>query len=198
MVDTKAEIVFYKEYRDPDAVRGLEGFSHVWLIWGFSGFESEKSTPTVRPPRLGGNKRMGVFATRSPNRPNPLGLSSVRLLKIEYTAEKGPVLTVSGADILDGTKIYDIKPYLPFCDSHADALSGFTDKYRDYRLTVKNTELLDRLDKEKATMISLLECDPRPSYQNDPERIYGMTALGYSVKFTVSGSDLIIREVTKI
>ena len=190
-------IVFEEEYRRPEALRGIEGYSHLWLIWNFSESEREIWSPTVRPPRLGGNRRVGVFATRSPFRPNPIGLSSVRLLGIEHTATEGGVLLVSGADLLDGTPIYDIKPYLAFTDSHPDAVGGFADGVRSYKLAVKFPEKLSALiEKEKLPgLISLLENDPRPSYQDDPERIYGMLFSNREIKFRVEGDTLTVVDV---
>ena len=182
-------IVFEPEYRNPDAVRGIDGYSHLWLIWSFSKAVKKDGSwsPTVRPPRLGGNKKMGVFATRSPYRPNPIGLSSVKLVGIEHSETEGVVLLVEGADLLDGTPIYDIKPYLAFTDSHPDAVCGFADEVKEYSLSVDfREELLDTIPKEKREgLISLLENDPRPSYQDD-ERIYGMSFSGFEIKFKVS------------
>lgn len=197
--NTVAEIVFEPEYRNPDAVRGLEGFSHIWLIWQFSESVRDGWSPTVRPPRLGGNTRMGVFATRSPFRPNELGLSSVRLLKIEMSKTRGPVLFVSGADLLDGTPIFDIKPYLKFTDSHKDATDGFTESYSEYKLSVDFPEEM-RLGIERSvleSLIGVLSVDPRPSYQNDPDRIYGLCYCGYEVKFSVSGGVLYVKSIIK-
>ena len=190
-------IVFEEEYRRPEALRGIEGYSHLWLIWNFSESERDTWSPTVRPPRLGGNRRVGVFATRSPFRPNPIGLSSVRLLGVEDTATEGKVLLVSGADLLDGTPIYDIKPYLAFTDSHPDAVCGFADGVRDYKLTVDlPEELSGRIEKEKLQgLITLLENDPRPSYQDDPERIYGMLFSDREIKFRVEGDRLIVTDI---
>ncbi|MBE6798221.1 MAG: tRNA (N6-threonylcarbamoyladenosine(37)-N6)-methyltransferase TrmO [Ruminococcaceae bacterium] len=195
--NTVAEIVFEPEYRNADAVRGLEGFSHIWLIWQFSKSVRDGWSPTVRPPRLGGNSRMGVFATRSPFRPNELGLSSVKLLKIETTKTKGPVLYVSGADLLDGTPIFDIKPYLKFTDSHPDALDGFTESYSKYRLEVEFPEELKKgiAPSVVEQLTGVLSADPRPSYQNDPERIYGLCYCQYEVKFTVDGGVLYVKSV---
>ena len=183
-----SRIVFEPEYRVKEALRGIEGFSHLWLIWEFSEAKSEKWSPTVRPPRLGGNKRMGVFATRSPYRPNSIGLSSVRLLGIEETKEYGSVLLVSGADLLNGTPIYDIKPYLAFTDSHPDAIGGFADVVREDKLTVEiDGTLLSKVDKEKQKgLLAILKGDPRPSYQDDPDRIYGMKFADYEIFFKVS------------
>ncbi len=198
--DTVAQIVFEPEYRNPDAVRGLDGFSHIWLIWQFSKSVRDGWSPTVRPPRLGGNTRMGVFATRSPFRPNELGLSSVKLLKVELTKDKGPVLYVSGADLLDGTPIFDIKPYLAFTDSHQGATGGFAEDYLDYRLEVVfPEELKAEIEAEKCRSLQqILAADPRPSYQNDPDRVYGLKYFEYEVKFTVCGKTLTVKEVQKI
>jgi len=194
----RADIVFEPAYRNPDAVRGLEGFSHLWLIWEFSQAVRSDWSPTVRPPRLGGNARMGVFATRSPFRPNPIGLSSVRLEGVELTADRGPVLHVSGADLLDGTPIFDIKPYLPYADSHPDALGGWTGGDRDALLTVRcPEELLSPVAPEKRTaLLGVLANDPRPHYQADPDRIYGLRFAGCNVRFTVADKVLTVVEVT--
>ena len=190
-------IVFEEEYRRPEALRGIEGYSHLWLIWNFSESERDTWSPTVRPPRLGGNRRVGVFATRSPFRPNPIGLSSVRLLGVEHTAGEGDVLLVSGADLLDGTPIYDIKPYLAFTDSHPEATGGFADGVRDYKLTVEIPEELAALiEKEKLSgLVALLENDPRPSYQDDPDRIYGMLFSDREIKFRVIKDTLTVTEI---
>lgn len=191
----KAKIVFLPPYRNAEAFRGLEDYSHIWLLWQFSDLNGDAGfTPTVRPPRLGGNKRMGVFATRSPYRPNPIGLSSVRLERIEYTKEQGPVLHVCGADLLDGTPIFDIKPYLAYTDSHTDAAGGFAAEVMDYKLAVHcdgNIEQAIPLE-HKAALFELLSQDPRPSYQNDPDRIYGLGFAGMEVKFKVCGTNLYI------
>ncbi len=199
MVDLPAQIVFEPEYRDPNAVRGLDGFSHIWVLWQFSEAKCDTWQPTVRPPRLGGNKRMGVFATRSPFRPNSIGLSSLQLKSVELTADRGPVLHVTGADILDGTPIYDIKPYIAFTDSHPDAVCGFSEGYKEYKLNVELPEVFATdLDEEfKKNIIELLSCDPRPSYQNDPDRIYGLDVSGYTIKFTVDGETLKVKEILK-
>lgn len=197
--DLKAEIVFEPEYRNPDALRGIEEFSHLWLIWEFSEAVRDTWSPTVRPPRLGGNKRIGVFATRSPFRPNAVGLSCVRLESVDLHTDRGPVLTVSGADLMDGTPIYDIKPYLPFADSHPEALGGYTDQTKEYELQVEFPEQLERLvsvEKRKA-LRAVLAHDPRPSYQNDPERIYGMEFAGYEVKFRVQDRTLRVISIEK-
>ena len=196
----KAVIVFEQEYRNPDALRGLEGFSHIWLIWEFSEAVRETWSPTVRPPRLGGNTRLGVFATRSPFRPNPLGLSSVRLESIENDPELGAVLHVSGADLMDGTPIYDIKPYLPHVDSHPEAVGGFASPLKDYALEVdfpENLLSLIPLERHEA-LLGVLANDPRPSYQNDSERIYGFEFAGYEIRFTVREAVLSVCEVISI
>ena len=169
-----AAVVFEPEYRDPSAFRGLEGFSHLWLIWEFS--RSRGWSPTVRPPRLGGNKRLGVFATRSPFRPNPLGLSCVRLVEVRQDRALGPVLVVAGADLMDGTPIYDVKPYLPYADCKPDAVGGFAAQPKGADLTVEcPPAMLDRVPEDKrAALLAVLAQDPRPQYQDDPERVYGM------------------------
>ncbi len=185
-------IVFEKEYRVREAFRGLEDFSHIWILWQFSEAVRESWSPTVRPPLLGGNKRMGVFSTRSPFRPNNIGLSAVKLLKIEHTENEGPVLVVSGADLMNGTPIYDIKPYLPYADSIPDAVGGFTEGLGERRLTVEFSEgVKEKFPKEKLEgLISVLEGDPRPSYQKDPERLYTFTFADYEVSFKVDDSVL--------
>ena len=193
-----SRIVFGPEYRNDDALRGIDDFTHLWLIWQFSKAVREDWSPTVRPPRLGGNTRLGVFATRSPFRPNPLGLSSVRLLGTEKT-EDGTVLLVAGADLLDGTPIFDIKPYIPYCDSHPDASGGFTDTAGDFLLDVNfPEELLYKLPNEKhAAILEILSHDPRPSYQNDPDRVYGLTFGIWDIRFTVKENTLQVQEVTE-
>lgn len=192
-----ARIVFEPEYRIPEALRGIEGYSHLWLIWQFSEAQRDGWSATVRPPRLGGNRRVGVFATRSPYRPNPIGLSSVKLVAVEHSATDGDVLVVSGADILNGTPIYDIKPYLAYTDSHPDAVGGFSDSVREYSLEVSvPSELLSRVSEDKrASLVAILAHDPRPSYQDDPEREYGMRFAGLEVKFTVSGTALTVTDI---
>ncbi len=191
--DVKGEIMFEPDYREIEAVRGLEGFSHIWLIWCFSESVSDKWSPTVRPPRLGGNVRMGVFATRSPFRPNPIGLSSVVLERIEYTDDRGPVLHVRGADLMDGTPIFDIKPYVVYADSHPDASGGFTDTAEFKKLCV---ELGDGVTPPLSEgLIEVLENDPRPRYHDDPERVYGMEYDGREVKFRVRGDTLTVIEI---
>ena len=196
LVPTVGRIVFEPKYRHPDALRGIEGFSHLWLIWQFSESIRRDWSPTVRPPRLGGNRRVGVFATRSPYRPNPIGLSSVRLVAVEETKE-GLTLLVSGADLMDGTPIYDIKPYVAYSDSHPDAVSGFADQVKDYALKVEICkELLTKIDASKQkSLITILENDPRPSYQNDPEREYGMLFSDYEVFFKVAGDTLTVTKI---
>ncbi len=193
----KAAILFEPEYRNPDAFRGLEEFSHIWLLWEFSEAVRDTWSPMVKPPRLGGNQRMGVFATRSPFRPNPIGLSCVKLEGIELDSEWGPVLHVAGADLMDNTPIYDIKPYLPYTDSRPDAAGGFAEPLKDYALTVDfPEELLFRIPLElREAVIGVLACDPRPSYQKDPTRIYGVEYAGYDFRFTVRDSILTVCEV---
>ena len=180
-------IVFEEKYRNPDALRGIEGFSHLWLIWQFSRAIREEWSPTVKPPRLGGNQRMGVFATRSPFRPNPIGLSCVRLQRVELHTAEGPVLWVAGIDLLDGTPIYDVKPYLPYADCHPEATGGFTDPLDGQTLQVHcDPALLSNLTEEQtAGLMGVLACDPRPRYQEDPDRVYGLAFAGKNVKFTV-------------
>ena len=193
--EMKSEIIFEKDYRIDDALRGIEGFSHLWLIWGFSENPKGKWSPTVRPPKLGGNKRVGVFATRSPFRPNGLGLSSVTLLEVKKSKEKGTYLIVSGADILNGTPIYDIKPYLPFTDIHKDAIGGFTETIDNKELTVIFSKELKYDDIKRAELEAILKEDPRPSYHNDPERIYGFSFDGREIKFQVDGEILTVVEI---
>lgn len=190
-----AAVVFEPEYRDPSALRGLEGFSHLWLIWEFS--RSRGWSPTVRPPRLGGNKRLGVFATRSPFRPNPLGLSCVRLVEVRQDRALGPVLVVAGADLLDGTPIYDVKPYLPYADCKPDAVGGFAAQPKGADLTVDcPPALLDRVPEDKrSALLDVLAQDPRPRYQDDPARVYGMAFAGLEVKFRVAGERLTVTEI---
>ena len=192
--ELKSTIVFEPEYRNADALRGMEGFSHLWLIWSFSKAVREDWSPTVRPPRLGGNTRMGVFATRSPFRPNAIGLSSVKLDGVELHPTLGPVIHVSGADLLDGTPIFDIKPYLPYTDSHPEALGGFTAGYQGYKLEVDfPPALLEQVPEEdREGLMGVLAQDPRPSYQDDPERVYGMAFGTVDVKFTVTEGKLTV------
>ena len=191
----RAEIVFEPEFRNPDALRGIEGFSHLWLVWQFSATVREDWSPTVRPPRLGGNVRMGVFATRSPFRPNPIGLSCVRLEGVEQRTE-GPVLIVSGADLMDGTPIYDIKPYLPYADCKADAAGGFAPQRAEELAVEFPPELLARVPEDKrAALTGVLAQDPRPHYQSDPARIYGMSFAGMEVRFRVADGVLTVVEL---
>ncbi|NLI20337.1 MAG: tRNA (N6-threonylcarbamoyladenosine(37)-N6)-methyltransferase TrmO [Clostridiales bacterium] len=202
LVETlQSEIVFVPEYRNPDALRGLEGYSHLWLIWGFSGFERSKWSPMVRPPRLGGNVRMGVFATRSPNRPNPLGLSCVKLLRINLGMDE-PILslTVGGADLMDGTPIFDIKPYLPYTDCRPAATGGFTDSSQFAALRVVfPDEWLSMVPPARVdTLLAILAGDPRPAYQDDPARRYGFGYAGLDVRFTVTGDVLTVVEVVRL
>ena len=194
----EARVVFTPEFRNPDALRGVEGFSHLWLIWEFSQAKRESCSTTVRPPRLGGNARLGVFATRSPFRPNPLGLSCVRLLRVEESRDEGTLLRVAGADLLDGTPIYDIKPYLPYADSHPEALGGFAATPAGEVLEVIiPQDMLERVpaDRRKA-LRGVLAQDPRPHYQNDPERVYGFGFAGMEVKFSVDGTRLTVRDIS--
>ncbi len=195
--ELRGRIIFEPEYRSPDALRGIEGFSHIWLIWGFSQNATDKWSPTVRPPRLGGDVRMGVFATRSPFRPNPIGLSCVKLEAVRM-GKDGPELEVSGTDMADKTPIYDIKPYLPYTDSRPEASGGFAAPYIDYALEVSvSHELMDKIPPEhRAALIGILSNDPRPSYHNDGERVYGLTFAGFNIKFTVSGRTLTVHDIT--
>ena len=193
----RAQVVFLPEYREPEAFRGLEEYSHLWLIWQFSQARREGWSPTVRPPRLGGNIRKGVFATRSPFRPNSLGLSSVRLLEVLPEGPEGPVLVVGGADLLDGTPIYDVKPYLPYTDSHPEASGGFALQEREGSLEVDfPPELLERLPLHlRESLVAVLAQDPRPGYQDDPDRIYGLDFGGAEVRFRVAGERMTVVEV---
>ena len=195
--ELQATIVFEPEYRNPDAFRGLEAFTYIWLIWEFSGAVRDGWSPTVRPPRLGGNARMGVFATRSPFRPNPIGLSSVRLEQVEFHPELGPVLHVSGADLMDGTPIFDIKPYVPYVDSHPEAAGGFASTPAEEKLEVSCDEVLLAClpeDRHQA-LLRLLAYDPRPPYQKDPNRIYGLDFAGCNIRFSVQGNHLTVHEI---
>lgn len=196
--DLESRIVFEGKYKNPDYIRGIESYSHLWLIWCFSEHVDKSASPTVRPPRLGGNQRVGVFATRSPFRPNPIGLSSVRLIRVEQTAD-GPCLVVSGADLMDGTPIYDIKPYIPFSDSHPDALGGFADEHFSDALEVSvSQELLAPIPKEKReVLVEILKQDPRPSYHNDPDRIYGFLFAGFEIRFRVKQNMLSVLSVER-
>lgn len=197
--ELRSMIVFEPEYRSEDALRGIEDFSHLWLIWQFSQAVREGWSPTVRPPRLGGNTRMGVFATRSPFRPNNLGLSCVRLLEVKHTQQYGTVLIVGGADLLDGTPIFDIKPYIPYSDSRPEAAGGFTDRVGDFLLDVKfPQELLEKLPADKhAAAVGALSHDPRPSYQRTPGRVYGLNFAGFDIRFTVEDAVLTVQSVEK-
>ncbi len=198
--ELRSTIVFEPEYRNPDALRGIEEFSHLWIIWQFSEAVRQGWSPTVRPPRLGGNTRMGVFATRSPFRPNNLGLSSVRLLGVEHTKEFGTVLHVGGADLMDGTPIFDIKPYIPYGDCHTDATGGFTDRTGDFLLKVDfPPALLEVLppDKREAAA-AVLSHDPRPSYQRKPGRVYGLTFAGFDIRFTVEKETLTVTGISPV
>ena len=198
--ELRSTIIFEPEFRNPDTLRGIEGYSYLWLIWQFSDAVRNGWSPTVRPPRLGGNTRMGVFATRSPFRPNSLGLSSVRLVGVEHTETHGTVLHVGGADLMDGTPIFDIKPYIPYGDCHPDALGGFTDTAGEFLLDVNFPEhLLTKLPADKRNAaIGVLSHDPRPSYQRDPDRIYGLSFAGWDIRFTVAGNILTVQETTML
>ena len=194
----RSTIVFAPEFRNPDALRGIEGFSHLWLIWQFSQAVRQDWSPTVRPPRLGGNVRMGVFATRSPFRPNSLGLSCVRLLGVEETREFGTVLHVGGADLMDGTPIFDIKPYIAYGDAYPDAVGGFTDHADDFLLEVVFPDkLLKRIPTAKRqALLGVLSHDPRPSYQRDANRVYGLSFAGFNIRFSVSDGVLTVTEIS--
>jgi tRNA-Thr(GGU) m(6)t(6)A37 methyltransferase TsaA len=198
--ELRSTIVFEPEFRNPDALRGIEGYSHLWLIWQFSEAVQETWSPTVRPPRLGGNTRMGVFATRSPFRPNSLGLSCVKLIGVEQTADHGTVLHVAGADLMDGTPIFDIKPYIPYGDAHPEATGGFTDTADDFLLKVDFPEtLLSLLPEDKrSAALGVLSHDPRPSYQRKPGRVYGLSFAGFDIRFTVEEDTLHVVEVRSL
>ena len=198
--ELRSTIVFEPEFRNPDALRGIEEFSHLWIIWQFSEAVRQGWSPTVRPPRLGGNTRMGVFATRSPFRPNNLGLSSVKLLGVEHTAQFGTVLHVGGADPMAGTPIFDIKPYIPYGDCHTDATGGFTDRAGEFLLQVDfPAELLNQLPEDKReAAVGVLSHDPRPSYQRKPDRIYGLTFAGFDIRFQVNENSLTVVSVEKV
>ena len=193
----QSTIVFEPAYRNPEALRGIEGFSHLWILWQFSQAVRQDWSPTVRPPRLGGNTRMGVFATRSPFRPNAIGLSCVRLLSVEHTQDMGTVLHIGGADLMDSTPILDIKPYIPYCDAHPEAMGGFTQDAGDYLLEVDFPEnLKQRLPAEKQEAIcQVLSHDPRPSYQKDSDRVYGLSFAGHDIRFTVKDKVLTVVDV---
>ena len=196
----RSTIVFEPEFRNPDALRGIEDFSHLWIIWQFSEAVRQGWSATVRPPRLGGNTRMGVFATRSPFRPNNLGLSSVQLLGVEHTEQFGTVLHVGGADLMDGTPIFDIKPYIAYGDSHPDARGGFADQAGEFLLHVEfPSQLLEVLPEQKReAAIGVLSHDPRPSYQRKPNRLYGLTFAGFDIRFKVQGDTLTVEQVEKV
>ena len=198
--DLTATVVFAPEYRNPDALRGLEGFSHIWLLWNFDRTSREGFSPTVLPPKLGGKTRMGVFATRSPFRPNPIGLSCVRLLSVELHTKDGPVLHVAGADLADGTPIFDIKPYLPYTDCHPEATAGFTSETHTAPLTVDfPPALLAQIPEEKqSALIKVLSLDPRPAYQSDPTRRYGFNFCGRDVRFTIDKDTLHVVEIVML
>ena len=196
--ELKSTIVFEPEFRNPDALRGIEDFSHLWIIWQFSEAVRTGWSPTVRPPRLGGNTRMGVFATRSPFRPNEIGLSSVQILGIEHTEQFGSVIHVAGADLMDGTPIYDIKPYIRYADSRPEAACGYVDELSERKLNVKiSAELVSKVtdDDVLAALVETLSLDPRPSYHNDPHREYGLSFAGYNVKFVVCADILNVIEI---
>ena len=197
--ELRSTIVFEPEFRNPDALRGIADFSHLWIIWQFSEAVRQGWSPTVRPPRLGGNARMGVFATRSPFRPNNLGLSCVKLLGVEHTEKYGTVLHVGGADLMDGTPIFDIKPYIPYADCQPDATGGFTSTAGDFILNVDfPDELLCQLPEQKReAAIQVLSHDPRPSYQRKPDRVYGLTFAGFDIRFRVDDDLLTVVEVIK-
>ena len=198
--ELKGGIIFEPEFRNPQAFRGLEEFSHIWILWKFSKSEKEHWSATVKPPRLGGKKRMGVFATRSPYRPNDIGLSSVRLEKINFDEKMGPMLYVAGADLLDGTPIYDIKPYIAYTDSHPDAAEGFAGTVKEKELQVDfPEELLSKFPKEKRdAILGVLSQDPRPAYDTDETRLYGVEFAGFDVRFTVTGELLQVKELIKL
>ena len=193
-----SKIVFEPQFRRSEALIGLSGYSHIWVIWNFSEAERDEFSPTVRPPRLGGNKRIGVFATRSPYRPNPIGLSSVKIEKIDLEASDGPIIYVKGADMLDGTPIYDIKPYLPFTDCHPDAQGDFADGVKEYRANVVfPDDLLEKVDTgDRKALISILENDPRPSYKRDATESYGMSFSNYEITFVAEDGRITVTDIT--
>lgn len=195
--ELRGEIIFEPEYRQPEAFRGIEEYSHLWLLWEFSEAKREHWSATVKPPRLGGRTRMGVFATRSPFRPNPIGLSCVRLVELRQDETYGPVLVVAGVDLMDGTPIYDIKPYLPYVDAHPDALGGFGDRVKEHALEVADPgSLLERLPEEKrAGAVAFLQQDPRPAVHKDPDRVYKIAYAGYDIHFTVHDTKLSVTDV---
>lgn len=199
LVDSlRAEIVFEPEFRTPEALRGIEGFSHLWLLWYFSAAERGEWSPTVRPPRLGGNRRVGVFATRAPYRPNPLGLSCVRLLGVESDAARGSVLVVSGADLMDGTPIFDIKPYAPYADAHPDATGSFASTRPEaFPVDCPPEELAKLPEAKREALLGVLAQDPRPRYQHDEARVYGMDFAGFNVKFRVAGGTVHVAAIER-
>lgn len=197
--ELESTIVFEPEYRNDDALRGLEEFSHLWIIWQFSKAVRNDWSPTVRPPRLGGNTRMGVFATRSPFRPNHIGLSSVRILGLEKTEKYGTVIRVAGADLMDGTPIFDVKPYIPYCDSHPDAAGGFTDTAGSFilKVDISDEQMSNFPENKRNALLELLSHDPRPSYQQDPDRIYGLAFSGHNIRFKVYDGILTVLDIDK-
>lgn len=199
LIETESKIIFEPQYRDPDAIRGIEGFSHLWIIWEFSMSKTEKWKPTVRPPRLGGNKRVGVFATRSPFHPNPIGLSCVKIKSVEKTTEYGPIITVIGADMMNGTPIYDIKPYIPFSDAHPEALGGFAEEkfYKKLSVSFSEESLKELTPNDLTILTKLLEQDPRPAYQHDPTREYSFEYGNLSIKFNVKDNNLTVKSIIK-
>lgn len=194
------KIIFEPEFRVKEALNGIEEFSHLWLVWEFSENKRDSWSPTVRPPRLGGEKRKGVFATRSPFRPNPIGMSCVKLEKVEYTKALGPIIYVSGVDLMNGTPIYDIKPYITYTDCVPEAVQGFAEEYKNYALNVDfPQELLDRIPKQKqSALIGILRHDPRPAYQNTPDRIYGVRYMNFDVHFKVDNNTLTVTNIHTI
>lgn len=197
--ELESHLIFQPEFRNPDMLRGIEGYSHLWLLWNFSGNRKDGWSPTVRPPRLGGNTRMGVFATRSPFRPNPLGLSCVKLEEVILQSPQGPMLRISGADLMDGTPIFDIKPYVPYADAHPEARGGFTDTAGAFLLQVTfPPELISQIpENRRAALLGVLAHDPRPSYQRSPERVYGISFGGFNVRFRVEGERLTVCQILK-
>lgn len=198
--ELKGTILFEPEFRNPQAFRGLEAFSHIWILWKFSKSEKEHWSATVKPPRLGGKKRMGVFATRSPYRPNDIGLSCVKLEKLSFDEKYGPMLEVSGADLMDGTPIYDIKPYITYTDAHPEATEGFAAEVKGKALEVEFSEELLKLypTEKRDAILGVLRQDPRPAYDTDETRVYGVEFAGYDVRFTVAGNLLTVKEVVKL
>lgn len=196
----KGKIVFEPEFRNPEAVRGIDEFSHIWLLWKFSESHKENWSATVKPPRLGGKKRIGVFATRSPFRPNDIGLSCVKLERVEFDEKEGPILWVAGVDLLDGTPVYDIKPYIPLADCHPEALEGYTKETKEHKLLVDFPEyLLNKYPEEKReAILGVLAQDPRPTYFQDPDRVYGVPFAGFDVKFRVDGDVLVVCDVVRL